>query len=350
MDVDDSCKATGGYSMNAQPKGLTHANHGVQRRRLMVYGAVAAAAVAALTLAYTAPRAADAAAPAAKNSPVTFEALPSGVKRITLTAKAAERLGIATDKVSEQTVIRRQMLGGLVIPPMTAQAAPQPANGKGAVGSLGAPSPGAPATGAKAPNVGFGSFGGFGSGPSVAGVPTLKPVAAPMAATPPVAPPSANGDVWVLISLSPAEWERTAKDKPVRLMSLGTRAVLAGELLAQPAGLPPTEDPKRSMLSVHYIVPGKDHGLTVNTRLRVELPMLGTEDKQKVVPYSSIYYDGKGTPWVYVTSKPLVFERQRVTIERIAGDLAVLSEGPAVGTAVVSVGASMLFGTEIFGK
>ncbi len=78
--------------------------------------------------------------------------------------------------------------------------------------------------------------------------------------------------------------------------------------------------------------------------------MMGVEEKQKVVPYSAVYYDGKGTPWVYVTGKPLVYERQRVAIERVAGDLAVLSEGPAVGTAVVSVGASMLFGTEIFGK
>lgn len=337
--------------MNAQSKGSFR---GVEKRRLMVYGTVAAAALAALALGYTTPRAEDAAAPAAKNSPVTFEALPSGVKRITLTPKAAERLGIATDKVGEQTVIRRQMLGGLVIPPADSPAVHKPGNGKGVFGSSGAPQPAAPNTVAKNPNaapiVGLGSFGGFGGGAATTGASALKPVAAPMAATPPAPPPSASGDVWVLISLSPAEWERTAKDKPVRLLSLGTRAVLPGELLAQPAGLPPTEDPKRSMLSVHYIVPGKDHGLTVNTRLRVELPMLGSEEKQKVVPYSSIYYDGKGTPWVYVTSKPLVYERQRVVVERVAGELAVLSEGPAVGTAVVSVGASMLFGTEVFGK
>ncbi len=114
--------------MNSQTKGSMH---GIGKRRLMVYSLIASAAIAALALTYTAPRAADAAAPGSAAKPVTFEALPSGVKRVTLTARAAERLGIATDKVSEQTVIRRQMVGGLVIAPTDPRAAPQPGSGKG---------------------------------------------------------------------------------------------------------------------------------------------------------------------------------------------------------------------------
>ncbi len=47
---------------------------------------------------------------------------------------------------------------------------------------------------------------------------------------------------------------------------------------------------------------------------------------------------------------PLVFERQRIDVERIAGERALLHDGPAVGTTVVTVGAAMLFGTEVFGK
>jgi hypothetical protein len=46
----------------------------------------------------------------------------------------------------------------------------------------------------------------------------------------------------------------------------------------------------------------------------------------------------------------LTFERQRIGIERIVGDLAVLSEGPPVGTPVVTVGAALLYGAEIFKK
>jgi hypothetical protein len=45
-----------------------------------------------------------------------------------------------------------------------------------------------------------------------------------------------------------------------------------------------------------------------------------------------------------------VFERQPVKVERVVGELAVLSAGPAVGTPVVTVGAALLFGAELFGK
>jgi hypothetical protein len=46
----------------------------------------------------------------------------------------------------------------------------------------------------------------------------------------------------------------------------------------------------------------------------------------------------------------LTFERQRIGVERVTGDLAVLSEGPPVGTSVVTVGAALLYGAEIFRK
>ena len=98
------------------------------------------------------------------------------------------------------------------------------------------------------------------------------------------------------------------------------------------------------------MVPGKDHGLALHDRMRVELVLAGGITRQKVVPYGAVYYDAKGTPWVYVNTKPLTYERRPVRVERIVGDVAVLSEGPDVGTPVVSVGAALLFGAEIFGK
>jgi hypothetical protein len=154
----------------------------------------------------------------------------------------------------------------------------------------------------------------------------------------------------VLVTLSPGEWERLAKDKPARLLQLATREKFGTEMLAQPSGMAPQEDFKRSMLSVYYTVPGTGNGLTVNNRVRVELQMAGSEDKQKVVPYSAVYYDAKGLPWVYVNPKPLTYERQRVAVERVVGEAAILSEGPPAGTPVVSVGAALLYGAEIFKK
>jgi hypothetical protein len=313
------------------------------------------AAMAALLLAPPAVPAPDPASPqlAGKTRPVTLEPIAgTSAKRVILTPKAAERLGIETGLVGEQQIVLKQMVSGLV--------------------TLGADKPPAGKPG------GGGAFGGFappvGTG---AGRAVMAPVASraadvqvdgagasspPMAMKVPAQPtpstPSTSstgapvlGDAWVQVNLSPAEWERLAKDKPARLLPLvpGDKPAETA-LLAQPSGQPPVEDPKRTMLSVYYIVPGKDHGLTLNSRLRVELQVAGTQDKRKVVPYSALYYDGKGAPWVYVNTSPLTFERRPVTVERVVGDSAILSDGPADGTAAVTVGAAMLYGTEMYGK
>ena len=288
---------------------------------------VALAAVATIFLAPAAMRAADPKVPGTvgKNPPVTLESIPgSTAKRVILTAKSAERLGIETGKVGEEPVVLKQMVSGLVIPPMEKRPAPKPSGGV------------------------FGGFGRIASAESA-----TQAVAAAAMAPPRVAPRStspAAGDVWVLVTLSQAEWDRLAKNKTARLLPLATRDKPGKEVVARPSGIAPMEDMKRSMLSLYYVVPGKDHGLTVNHRMRVELQMSGSNEKKKVVPYGSVYYDGKGAAWVYVNTKPLVFERQRVGVERVVGDLAVLSDGPPVGTPVVTVGAALLYGTEIFGK
>lgn len=308
-------------------------------------------AVAALLLAPATMKAADpgGAKPAAKNAPVALEAIPgSSVKRVSLSAKAAERLGMETGKVGEESIIRKQMVSGLVTVPFDML-------------KPGEKSPG-------------GTFGGFAQGGANAApaaplnlgdrLANLAKVAAvaDTSSTPPVpaapqvgdssngAVPPIAGDTWVSVTVSPGEWERLAKDKPARLLALSTRNKLDSEVLAQPSGMAPREDAKRSMLLLYYVVPGKNHGLTLNSRMRVELQMIGNEDKQKVVPYSAVYYDGKGVPWVYVNTKPLTFERQRIAVDRVVGDLAVLSDGPPVGTSVVTVGAALLYGAEVYGK
>jgi hypothetical protein len=272
------------------------------------------ALAAALCLAPAATHAADpgGSKPAGKSAAVTLESIPgSTAKRVVLGAKAAERLGIATGKVGEEPVLRRQMVSGLVMPPLEKRPEQRPAAG---------------------------GFGGFGK------------VAAELVPQPVLSKASRSGELWVLVSLSPGEWDRLAKDKPARVLPLGTRDKLANEVLARPSGIAPLEDMKRSMLSLYYVVPGRDHGLRVNDRMRVELQLAGSTQKQKVVPYGAVYYDAKGAAWVYVNPKPLTFERQHIGVERIVGDVAVLSEGPAVGTPIVTVGAAMLYGAEIFKK
>ncbi|OGG80203.1 hypothetical protein A3A39_02950 [Candidatus Kaiserbacteria bacterium RIFCSPLOWO2_01_FULL_54_13] len=67
---------------------------------------------------------------------------------------------------------------------------------------------------------------------------------------------------------------------------------------------------------------------------------------QRVVPYSAVIYDPHGNTWVFTNPEPLVYVRHRIEIGYIKSDRAVLKEGPSPGTAVVTVGASILMGIE----
>lgn len=327
------------------------------------------------------------AGPVGKTPAATLQTIPgSTVKRVILTPKAAERLGIEAGKVSEQAIVRRQMVGGLVIPPI--EKTPESKPGSGVVGDPGParsvaeskPSGGAsvsfvrPATPPEPmASGGFAGFvrpttppepmasGGFGGFARTVPAPQPKPASGrgdiAQATAPKDAPPAAArapspvpDEAWILVTLSPGEWDRLAKDKPARVLPLATRDKSASEIFAKPSGMQPQEDSKRSMLKLYYVVPGKDHGLAMNKRMRVELQLSGSDETQKVVPYRAVYYDAKGAPWVYVNTQPLTFERQRITVERVVGDMAVLSDGPPLGTPVVTTGAALLYGVEIFGK
>jgi hypothetical protein len=282
--------------------------HRMEGRLLM------AAVASALMLGPLAAQAADSkGGPAGKSTEVSFEAIPgSTAKRVILTKKAAERLDIQYGKVAEDVIVPKQMVSGIVIAP------------------LGEETQAAPAAG---------SFGGFVK-PGAA--PTAKPAAAKALAP--------SGEAWLQVMLSPAEWERLAKDKPARVLALPTRAKLAKEVTATLSPRPPVEDTKRSMLTVYYVVSGADSGLELGHRMRVELPLVGNDEKQKVVPYSAVYYDAKGAAWAYVNGKPQTYERQKIVVNRIVGNVAVLSDGPPVGTSIVIAGAPLLYGTEVFGK
>jgi hypothetical protein len=67
----------------------------------------------------------------------------------------------------------------------------------------------------------------------------------------------------------------------------------------------------------------------------------------KVIPYGAVLYDATGAAWVYTNPEPLVYVRHRITIDYIVGGVAILTDGPAAGVKVVTVGASLLYGTEL---
>jgi hypothetical protein len=68
---------------------------------------------------------------------------------------------------------------------------------------------------------------------------------------------------------------------------------------------------------------------------------------RKVIPYSAVIYDESGDTWTFTSPRPLTYLRRHIAIDVITGDMAVLSEGPPVGTTVVTTGAAELLGTEL---
>ena len=64
------------------------------------------------------------------------------------------------------------------------------------------------------------------------------------------------------------------------------------------------------------------------------------------IPYAALVYDKTGKTWVYTNPQGRDFIRQAIEVERIEGDLAYLTSGPPVGTAVVTVGTAELWGVD----
>jgi hypothetical protein len=64
------------------------------------------------------------------------------------------------------------------------------------------------------------------------------------------------------------------------------------------------------------------------------------------MPYTAVLYLTNGDAWTYTSPEPLVFERKDVSVARVKGGMAILAQGPPVGTAVVTVGQVELWGVE----
>lgn len=85
-------------------------------------------------------------------------------------------------------------------------------------------------------------------------------------------------------------------------------------------------------------------------RLGIETEAVGTAavdgGERLVVPYSALMYHYDGSTWTYAETAAFTYQRVPVQVERIADGMAMLTEGPAQGSSVVSVGAAELYGIE----
>jgi len=224
---------------------------------------------------------------ASKVGPAKVESIPgTDVKRVVLTEKAAERLGIKTTPVRDAQVSKKRMVVGEVVALPAAEAAGRSA-------------------------------------------------------------------VRVRVPLSRGQLKKVAHGQPASVLPLargGDDEERAG-LTAQPVETPAGDGPKEPTAALYYVVDSPENSLVAGQRVRVRVSLSGKGKKRKVVPYAAVLYDLHGETWVYTNPEPLVFVRHKVDVDYVEGDVAVLEGGPSSGTAVVTVGASLLLGTELgFGK
>ena len=123
----------------------------------------------------------------------------------------------------------------------------------------------------------------------------------------------------------------------------------AEPLRAKRVEMPPGAETEPNTL-YFKIRSGTERGLAPGQRVGVKFAAPGSDTPKKIVPYSAVIYGASGDAWVYTSPEPAVFVRRQVTIEDIDDGTAVLSDGPPVGTQVVTVGAAELYGVELHAK
>lgn len=84
--------------------------------------------------------------------------------------------------------------------------------------------------------------------------------------------------------------------------------------------------------------------LDIQTSPVTEASMSG--NSYLVVPYSTIIYDLNGEVWVYINPTPLTYYREKVVVETIQGDSVFLTDGPPLGTMIVTTGVAELYGAD----
>ncbi len=114
---------------------------------------------------------------------------------------------------------------------------------------------------------------------------------------------------------------------------------------ARPVTGPPSADPDAATVNLFFKLPRDQKGFRPGQKVGVTVS-LKAEEESLVVPWSSVIHDIQGGTWVYEATGPQTFLRRRIQVRHVVGDLAVLGEGPAEGSLVVTDGAAELFGTE----
>jgi hypothetical protein len=81
-------------------------------------------------------------------------------------------------------------------------------------------------------------------------------------------------------------------------------------------------------------------------RVGLKTAPIRQDGRKEIMPYAALIYDAEGDTYAYTAPKPLTYVRQQISIDHFDGDSVVLSDGPPIGTEVVTVGVDEVYGTE----
>lgn len=95
-----------------------------------------------------------------------------------------------------------------------------------------------------------------------------------------------------------------------------------------------------------FMVDNVAQDLTQGQPVFVKLTLAKSASGPTVIPYSAVIYGLNGETWAYISPEPLTYMRYPITVDHIDGGQAFLSDGPPIGTPVVIVGASLLYGAD----
>ncbi|HEY8152969.1 MAG TPA: hypothetical protein VII72_02455 [Myxococcota bacterium] len=162
---------------------------------------------------------------------------------------------------------------------------------------------------------------------------------------PPVLGSQTSGALWVRVPVYAGDADRLRGAREVRVFGLGEASGAPGRA-AHAVTTRVAAAPGAASADLLFELKDRDPAWQAGERVSVAIP-LGVEHDALVVPWSAVLHDVHGGTWVYREVAERRFERRRVEVEDVEGGRAVLASGVEHGMAIVTAGATELFGTEL---
>ena len=160
--------------------------------------------------------------------------------------------------------------------------------------------------------------------------------------------------VWVRVQMTEAEFNRVDRGLNANILFLesddaddGMEAEIIDEADDNEVEDEDEDEADDADFVLYYGLDNSDHKLSLGQHIQARLALTSNGKSHNVIPYAAVIYDTEGNTWVYTNPEPLVFVRQPIVVDYIEGDRAVLAEGIASGTQVVTIGSSELLGAEL---